>query len=58
MKSKRRQAARIKLRLQDGYVNGMSDDEEALEVQQWHDEFTPPYEARQPSKQETEELPF
>jgi hypothetical protein len=58
MNSKHRQAMRTKLRLQDSYVNGVSDDEAALEAQQWHDEFTPLYEASQLSQQETEELPF
>lgn len=58
MKRKYREAAHAKLRLQDRYIEGLSDDEAALEAQQWHDEFTPPYEASQPSKQETEELPF
>jgi hypothetical protein len=58
MKRKYREAMRGKLRLQDSYVDGVSDDEAALEAQKWHDEFTPPYEASQPSHQETEELPF
>ena len=58
MKRKYREAAHAKLRLQDRYIEGLSDDEAALEAQQWHDEFTPLYEASQPSQQETEELPF
>lgn len=58
MKRKYREAAHAKLRLQDSYVDGVSDDEAALEAQQWHDEFTPPYEASQPSHQQDQELPF
>jgi hypothetical protein len=58
VKRKYREAAHAKLRLQDRYIEGLSDDEAALEVQQWHDEFTPPYEESQPSHQQDQELPF
>jgi hypothetical protein len=58
VKRKYREAMRGKLRLQDTYVDGVSDDEAALEAQQWHDEFTPPYDANQPSYQQDQELPF
>jgi hypothetical protein len=58
VKRKYREAAHAKLRLQDRYIEGLSDDEAALEAQQWNDEFTPPYEASQPSHQQDQELPF
>ena len=45
MKRKYREAAHAKLRLQDRYIEGMSEDEQAQEAQKWHDEFTPAYEA-------------
>jgi hypothetical protein len=45
LKRKYREAAHAKLRLQDRYIEGLSDDEQAQEAQEWHDEFTPSYEA-------------
>lgn len=58
MKRKHSEAAHAKRRLQDAYIEGLSDDEQALEALEWHDEFAPPYEASRPSQQLTEELPF
>jgi hypothetical protein len=58
MKSKHRQAMRTKLRLQDSYVNGVSDDEAALEAQQWHDENVPEYEGNLPDRHIDEMIPF
>ena len=59
MKRKYREAAHAKLRLQDRYIEGLSEDEAALEAQQWHDEFTPPYEGSTAEIQFDDELiPF
>lgn len=57
MKRKYREAMRAKAdRPWDDYVDGIEDD--ALEALHWHEEFSPSYEASQPSQQDTEEMPF
>jgi hypothetical protein len=58
MKRKHREAMRAAHRLQDAYVDGVSEDEAALEAQQWHDEHVPQYEPRPSDRRQDEQLPF
>ena len=58
MKRKYSQAAHAKRRLQDAYIDGITDDEQAEEAWDWHDEYTPPYEASQNHHVDEHKLPF
>ena len=60
MKRRHGDAMRAKAsRKWDWNVDGIGDDEQALEMLEWHDEFSPPYEAStQPSHHLDETLPF
>lgn len=58
MKRRYREAMRAQLRLQDAYIDGLTDDEEALEAQQWRDENVPQCEASEPDHHLDEQLPF
>lgn len=58
MKRKYREAMRARLRLQDGYVDGMSDDEQAVEAQDWNDDYMPQYEPITDHHLDEQQLPF
>ena len=58
MKRKYREAAHAKLRLQDSYIDGLSDDEQAEEVQGWHDEHLPEYAGEPLEAYDDELIPF
>lgn len=58
MKRKYREAMRAALRLQDAYIDGLTDDEGAIEAQAWHDERVPEYPASAPDHHLDEQLPF
>jgi hypothetical protein len=59
VKRKYSDAARIKRRLQDSYVDGLTDDEQAVEARDWHDAYTPPIETHWPPIDLNDELiPF
>lgn len=58
MKRKYREAMRTARRLQDSYIDGISDDEAAAEAKDWHDEHAPHYEAGAPDHHLEQQLPF
>lgn len=58
MKRKYREAAQAKLRLQDKYIDGLSDDEQAEEVQGWYDEHLPEYAGEPLDSHADEMIPF
>jgi hypothetical protein len=58
MKRKYREAMRAQLRLQDSYIEGMSEDDAAMEAQDWHDTFSPPYQPAADRQPDEQQLPF
>lgn len=57
MKRKYREAAHAKLRLQDAYIDGVTDDE-ALDAQQAYDDYEPVYEGDMPDSHLDKMIPF
>jgi hypothetical protein len=58
MKRKYSQAAHAKRNLKDAYINGMTEDEQAEEMRDWHDDHTPQYEASANYYLDDETIPF
>lgn len=58
MKRKYSDAARIKRSLKDAYIDGLTDDEQAAEAQDWHAEHVPGYEAGGDQHLNDELIPF
>ena len=58
MKRKHRDAMRAQARIQDMYIDGMSDDEQAAEMLDWHDEYAHPYKASADHHIDEQTLPF
>lgn len=58
MKRKYREAMRAQLRLQDAYIDGVSEDDAAIEARDWHDENVPVHQASEPFHHRDNELPF
>ena len=59
MKRKHSEAAHAKRRLQDAYIEGLSDDEQAAEMRDWHDDYTSQYGASEAEQQYDSDLvPF
>lgn len=58
MKRKYREAMRTAQRLQDAYIDGVTDDEAAAETQTWHDEHVPEYPASTTDHHLDEHVPF
>lgn len=58
MKRKYREAMRAALRQQDAYIDGLTDDEAAIEAKNWHDEHVPKYPASAPDHHLDQQLPF
>jgi hypothetical protein len=58
MKRKHSEAAHAKRRLQDAYIEGLSDDEQALEALEWHDDYTSQYGYEPEMQHEDELIPF
>lgn len=57
MKRKYREAAHAKLRLQDAYIDGVTEDD-ALDTQQAYDDYEPVYEASADDHHLDSQLPF
>lgn len=58
MKRKHSEAAHAKRRLQDAYIDGLSDDEQAADALGWYDDYEPQYEASMTDNHLDEQVPF